>query len=108
MVNSSRPSFHSTTTQASAKEKNESQGHVKDPSNAHKKDPQSQAAQSGEKARSPSNQALDAASPHEKQKPQEIGGGNKEGIGFVDQVGGQSASARHFEEKGTKNTLEDK
>lgn len=108
MINNSTRGFHSTTISASANVDNESQGHVTDPSNAHKKDPQSQAAQSGSEARSSSNNALDSASPHAKQKPHETGSGNKEGIGLVDQVGGQSASARHFEEgKGTKGGSKD-
>jgi hypothetical protein len=102
LADNSRHYFHSTTMSASDKTNNESQGHVIDPSNKHKKDPQSQSAHAGSKARSSSNHALDAASPHHKQKPERTGSGNKEGIGMIDQVGSQSASGSHFEVKDAK------
>ncbi|KAF9011297.1 hypothetical protein BDQ17DRAFT_1233721, partial [Cyathus striatus] len=76
---------------------NESKGHVIDPKNKHKSDVQAEAAKAGGNARSAANDSLDAASPNPKQKPKNTGSGNPEGIGFVEQVGGASASAQHFE-----------
>ncbi|KAL0950408.1 hypothetical protein HGRIS_010365 [Hohenbuehelia grisea] len=61
-------------------------------------DPYAQARLAGLAARNSSNShPLDAASPHAQYKPYIKGSGNKEQIGFVDQVGGQSFTADHFE-----------
>lgn len=79
--------------------KDESQKHALHPSN---KDTQSQATQSGFRAQA-SDHPLDAASNAPQQKSDSRGSGNKENIGFVDQVGGQSGSAQHFQEKDKKS-----
>ncbi|TFK40508.1 hypothetical protein BDQ12DRAFT_733742 [Crucibulum laeve] len=88
--------------------KGESQGHPNDPKNKHKKDTESQSVAAGKKARSGSNESIDSASPNAKQKPQNIGSGNPEGVGFVEQVGGASSTAQHFESENGRKTGQEK
>ncbi|KAF8624437.1 hypothetical protein AX17_007146 [Amanita inopinata Kibby_2008] len=76
-----------------------SQGHATDPKSAQNRDPQVQSVKAGSEARSQESDALDAASSKEKVKPEHRGVGNPENIGFVEQVGSQSATARRFENK---------
>jgi hypothetical protein len=80
-----------------------SQGHATDPKNLHPQDVQSEAVRKGKEARKEEkNEAIDAANEATKtgdgKKPTKKGQGNPEGIGFVEQVGGASGTARKFEE----------
>ncbi|KAF5359092.1 hypothetical protein D9756_003534 [Leucocoprinus leucothites] len=86
---------------------NLTQGHVTNPENLHPQDVQSQSVESGVKAgKEKTDEGIDAASERgkagEEKKPDEIGKGNPEKIGFVEQVGGASASARKFEQEQKK------
>ncbi|EAU83145.2 hypothetical protein CC1G_07827 [Coprinopsis cinerea okayama7 len=73
------------------------QGHVTDPNNRHKRDPMSQAYRAGMQARILSDAEFDAASMQKKEVPHEMGRGNKEHVGWVDQVGSATPSAEYFE-----------
>ncbi|KAF9014081.1 hypothetical protein BDQ17DRAFT_1342028 [Cyathus striatus] len=79
------------------KEPNEhSQGLVTDPNSKHKRDVMAQAARAGQLARSPLNQAIDMASPNPMPKPPNMGSGNPEQVGFVEQVGSASGTVLYF------------
>ncbi|KAF6755409.1 hypothetical protein DFP72DRAFT_773546, partial [Ephemerocybe angulata] len=77
------------------------QGHVNDPSNRNKSDPQCQSASAGRDVRmNGSGSPLDSASAEygmKQTRPLDVGSGNKEGVGFVNQNGSASATARKFE-----------
>ncbi|KAJ2929652.1 hypothetical protein H1R20_g7441, partial [Candolleomyces eurysporus] len=80
------------------------QGHVTDSShNENKADPQYQSAIRGRHTRlHGSGSPLDAASAEngvKQAKPKQMGMGNKEQVGFVEQVGSASASAIKFEDE---------
>lgn len=80
-----------------------SQGVILDAKSRNKQDPQYASAQEGRTVRlRGSGSPLDAASAENgivQMKPLDIGIGNKEGVGFVEQVGSASATARMFEER---------
>lgn len=83
---------------------NLAQGHVTNPENVHPEDVYSQSTRGGFRARKDEkNEGIDAANEYAKagdsKKPRDMGKGNPEGVGFVEQVGGASGSARKFEEE---------
>lgn len=91
-----------------AKKDSLKQGHAADSSNLHQKDAQSQSVRGGMGAKEQSKQdraagkggeeQLDAAAEGKSRpKPKDTGSGNPEGVGFVDQVGSASGSAKNFE-----------
>ncbi|KDQ63912.1 hypothetical protein JAAARDRAFT_27579 [Jaapia argillacea MUCL 33604] len=94
--------FHSgKTVTKGGQDTSISQGHVVSPNNRSPQDVQSQAARAGmdaRKAGSSYDHPLDAASSAttKQHKPRGMGGGNPEGIGFVEQVGGEGFSADLF------------
>ncbi|KZT29580.1 hypothetical protein NEOLEDRAFT_1175248 [Neolentinus lepideus HHB14362 ss-1] len=76
-----------------------SQEHATSPYNRAPQTPQSAQVAAGLSARTPANDHhLDAASPNAQYRPRSFGrgGGNREGVGFVEQVGGASVSADNF------------
>ncbi|KXN86076.1 hypothetical protein AN958_10552 [Leucoagaricus sp. SymC.cos] len=83
---------------------NLTQGHVTNPENVHLQDVQSQSVRGGFKAsKDETNGSIDAANEcgkaGEEKRPDDMGKGNPERVGFVEQVGGASASARKFEKE---------
>ncbi|KAH6913496.1 hypothetical protein BKA70DRAFT_1263037 [Coprinopsis sp. MPI-PUGE-AT-0042] len=77
----------------------QTQGHVTDPNNLHKRDMQGQSAKGGKEAHQKSDSPMDAASEKSQTGTKNFGKGNKEGVGFVDQVGSNSGTGNHFEKK---------
>lgn len=86
------------------------QGHAADSSNLHQKDVQSQSVGGGMASKESSKQEKElgkgdeeqmdaAAMGKRKPKPKDTGSGNPEGVGFVDQVGSASGSAKQFEKR---------
>ncbi|KAJ3528652.1 hypothetical protein NMY22_g9325 [Coprinellus aureogranulatus] len=88
------------------------QGIVLDPESRNKSDPQYMSAQEGRSVRvHGSGSPLCAASAENgvaQMKPMDLGKGNKEGVGFVEQVGSASATARMFEREQSVKMLESK
>ncbi|KAJ3548034.1 hypothetical protein NMY22_g1419 [Coprinellus aureogranulatus] len=88
------------------------QGIVLDPESRNKNDPQYMSAQEGRSVRvHGSGSPLCAASAENgvaQMKPMDLGKGNKEGVGFVEQVGSASATARMFEREESVKMLESK
>lgn len=86
------------------------QGHVTDDGNRNKRDPQFQSAVAGRGVRAHGDGSpLDAASAENgtvQMRPDDMGSGNKERIGFVEQVGSASATARMFEAMEREQVLE--
>jgi hypothetical protein len=77
----------------------QSQGHVTDPNNVHKRDQQGQSVKGGKEAHQTSESPMDGASEKSQTGTKNFGKGNKEGVGFVDQVGSASGTGNHFEGK---------
>ncbi|EPQ58812.1 hypothetical protein GLOTRDRAFT_125139 [Gloeophyllum trabeum ATCC 11539] len=93
-----RPTLHSTTRTSSGLNRAVSQGHATAPQSV-----QSVHVAAGLCARNDANDHhLDAASPAPQYRPRSFGhgGGNREGVGFVEQVGGASVSADNFSSVG--------
>ncbi|KAF9450050.1 hypothetical protein P691DRAFT_619772, partial [Macrolepiota fuliginosa MF-IS2] len=81
------------------------QGHATNPKNMHPQDVQCQSVRAGFRARKDeTNYCIDAANQcakaGEDKRPGEMGTGNPERVGFVEQVGGASVTARKFEKEG--------
>lgn len=96
--------LHATRIQAID---NINQGHATNPKNLHPQDVQSESVRGAKKARKDEkNEGIDAANECSKagkgKRPGKMGKGNPEKVGFVEQVGGASGSARQFEEKDGK------
>jgi len=96
---SSETSKSTSADRHKSKDPRLSQGHITDHTQQHPQDTYSQAARSGFAARdssstSNSDAPLDAASPTGGKKAPANNTGNKEGIGFAEQVGSASATAK--------------
>lgn len=83
------------------------QGHATNPKNLHPQDVGSQSVAAGFQAREDEkSEGVDVAKKATRggkdKKPRDVGKGNPEGVGFVEQVGSASSTARKFEEEQKK------
>lgn len=98
-----RRAIHTTPAPSDEGVSNIRQGHAASPKNLHPQDVESQSVRAGFQARQDKkNEGVDSASKATrgaKEKPGDVGKGNPEGVGFVEQVGSASSTARKYEKE---------
>ena len=101
---SRRRGIHTTPVPYNEGVNNIRQGHAANPKNLHPQDVESQSVNARFQAReNEKHEGIDLAKKGNRggkdKKPSNVGKGNPEGVGFVEQVGSTSSTARKFEKE---------